>query len=167
MTLDPPISDAELMRIAQERVSQRIAEKAQRRERRAEKMAGPATKIHVVARAALPDRYLGMNKWERRRAQELDLLKKAGKIANWWGGKMSGITLQLGFDVRYTPDFMIQDVDGCLRLEEVKGFWRDDAKAKTRICASLYPFPLSVMVLTKEGWDVTHVKGTAVAEDDE
>lgn len=157
MSLDPTPSDTTLRELARER----LAQKAARRERAEARKADVPAAVRVTTRTALPDRFVGMNKWERRRAQELDALKRAGRIAGWWGGKMSGITLQLAFDTRYTPDFLIQDLDGSLRLEEVKGFWRDDAKVKTRVCASLYPFPIRVLVLTTAGWEITEVQGTA------
>lgn len=111
-----------------------------------------------AAKTDLPDKYVGMNKTEKRRAEELEAMFKAGEIAAWWGGRESGITLQLAFDTRYTPDFLIQENDGRLRLEEVKGYWRDDAKAKTKVCVAKYPFPLRVLVARKGGgWTITPI----------
>ena len=154
MSLDAPIPDEDLLRIAMER-QQRKNNRAALRELKYEE----PKPIKAVARTNLPDRYVGMNQWERKRAEELDAMVRRGEIAAWWGGKATGITLKLAFDTRYTPDFLIQELDGSLRLEEVKGFWRDDAKVKTNVCADKYPFPISV--LTKEkgqsGWTITPV----------
>lgn len=50
------------------------------------------------------------------------------------------VTLRLGDDVRYTPDFLVIAKDDVVEFHEVKGgFWRDDAKAKIRIAAEMYP----------------------------
>lgn len=50
------------------------------------------------------------------------------------------ITLKLGDDCRYTPDFWVLDRHGQLIAREVKGFWRDDAKVKIKVAARMYPF---------------------------
>ncbi len=62
----------------------------------------------------------------------------------------------LGDDLRYTPDFIVQKMDGSLEVEEVKGFWRDDARAKIKMFATLYPFPVRAYTKAKthSGWDV-------------
>lgn len=127
---------------------------------------GPDTAPEVpasrTATAPLPDPYADMNGWEKRRAQELEAMKRSGEILNWWGGKHRGITLKLAHDTRYTPDFLVQHIDGSLTLEEVKGFFRDDAKVKTKLCAALYPFPLRVLTAKPQkrggGWDITEVQ---------
>jgi hypothetical protein len=111
-----------------------------------------------TATSRIADRYADMNKTERKRAEELDAMKHAGEILDWWGGKVSGITLKLAHDTRYTPDFLIQERDGSLRLEEIKGFFRDDAKVKTKVCAAMYPFPLRVLKLVKGAWQIQEVK---------
>jgi hypothetical protein len=49
------------------------------------------------------------------------------------------MTFRLGPDCRYTPDFWSLDDDEVLALLEVKGFWRDDAKAKIRMASERYP----------------------------
>jgi hypothetical protein len=50
------------------------------------------------------------------------------------------ITLRLGDDCRYTPDFWVLGDDDVLEFHEVKGgFIRDDAKAKLRVAAEKYP----------------------------
>lgn len=49
------------------------------------------------------------------------------------------ITLRLGDDCRYTPDFFVVADDGVLEFHECKGFWREDAKVKIRVAAEKYP----------------------------
>lgn len=49
------------------------------------------------------------------------------------------ITLKLADDCRYTPDFWSLDEDDVLAFDEVKGFWRDDAKVKIRMAANKFP----------------------------
>jgi hypothetical protein len=57
-------------------------------------------------------------------------------------GKQHGfeeITLKLADDCRYTPDYWSLDDDDVLAFDEVKGFWRDDAKVKIKLAAKLFP----------------------------
>jgi hypothetical protein len=82
-------------------------------------------------------RRAGMNKTENAWADILDAWKKSGSVHEWW---FEGITFKLGDDCRYTPDFLVQRPDGKLECHEVKGFWRDDAKAKIRVAAGMFPF---------------------------
>jgi hypothetical protein len=49
------------------------------------------------------------------------------------------ITFKLADDCRYTPDFWSLDDDDILAFDEVKGFWRDDAKVKIRMAAKTFP----------------------------
>lgn len=106
-----------------------------------------------LAKALLLDVYAGMNKTERARAIDLEAMKRAGQIAAWWFEQW---TFKLADDCRYTPDFVIQKPDGSLEVEEVKGFWRDDARAKVKMFVSLFPFPVRAYskAKTHSGWDV-------------
>ena len=56
----------------------------------------------------------------------------------WFG--FEAITLKLGPRLRYTPDFAIVQKGGQLGFVEVKGFWRDDARAKIKAAAAAFPF---------------------------
>lgn len=61
-----------------------------------------------------------------------------------------GLTLKLAADCRYTPDFVVMNSEGLIECHEVKGFWRDDAKVKIRVAASLFPFRfVAVKKMTK------------------
>lgn len=78
-----------------------------------------------------------MNKTEQAYAQSLELEKQAGVIA-WY--KFEGLKLRLADNTFYSPDFFVMLQSGVLEAHEVKGFWRDDARAKIKIAADLYPF---------------------------
>lgn len=110
----------------------------------------------MIAPKALPrNLFAGMNKTEERRAIELEAMKRDGLIADWW---YEAVTFKLADDCRYTPDFLIQERDGSLRLEETKGFFRDDAKVKTKVMATTFPFPLRVLRWEKGGWAVEEIR---------
>lgn len=78
-----------------------------------------------------------MNKLERRRAGELEAMRLAGVIRAWY---FEAIALILADRTRYHPDFVIIGKLGMIEIEEVKGFWRDDARAKTKIASRHFPF---------------------------
>lgn len=95
------------------------------------------------------DLFSSMNKTEKHRAIQLEALKRDGQIRDW---RYEEITLKLGDDCRYTPDFAVIENDGTLRFEETKGFWRDDAKVKLRVAAKQFPCKFTAMQLVKGEW---------------
>ncbi len=101
----------------------------------------------------IPDLFAGMNKTEQRRAVELEALKRNGAIRSW---RYEAVTLKLADDCRYTPDFFIVQPSGAVLFEEVKGFWRDDAKVKLRVAAKLFPeFTFNAITAAKDGgWNI-------------
>lgn len=78
-----------------------------------------------------------MNKTESAYCQHLELRKRAGEIA-WY--RFEGIKLRLADNTFYTPDFAVMLATGEMELHEVKGFWTDDARVKTKVAADQYPF---------------------------
>jgi hypothetical protein len=78
-----------------------------------------------------------MNKGEAVYAGHLELLKRAGDVL-WY--RFEGLKLRLADNTFYTPDFAVLGADLVLECHEVKGFWQDDARAKIKIAADLYPF---------------------------
>lgn len=93
-----------------------------------------------------------MNKTEERYALLLDAEKMAGRVL-WW--KFEGLKLRLADNTFYTPDFNVMVADGVLEMHEVKGFWKDDARVKIKIAASMFPFRfLSFTPRKGGGWDV-------------
>jgi len=77
-----------------------------------------------------------MNKTEAAYAQMLEQRRAAGEVA-WF--KFEGIKLRLADNTFYTPDFFVMMADGALEAHEIKGYWVDDARAKIKIAADLYP----------------------------
>lgn len=96
-----------------------------------------------------------MNKTEAAYAASLEFRKIAGNVA-WY--KFEGVKLRLADNTFYSPDFFVMLSDGQLEAHEVKGFWRDDAKAKIKIAADMYPFRfVAVKVKAKKdggGWAI-------------
>jgi hypothetical protein len=77
-----------------------------------------------------------MNKTEAAYAATLDQRRQAGEVA-WF--KFEGLKFRLADNTFYTPDFAVMLADGMLEAHEVKGYWQDDARAKIKIAADLYP----------------------------
>ena len=48
--------------------------------------------------------------------------------------------MRLADNTFYTPDFAVLAADCVMECHEVKGWWQDDARAKIKIAADLYPF---------------------------
>jgi hypothetical protein len=96
-----------------------------------------------------------MNKTESRYAQELELRKRVGEIL-WC--EFEGITLKLGFDCRYTPDFAVMLANGELEMHEVKGFMKEDAQVKIRTAAKNFPFRFYLARWKDGGFEVKEVK---------
>lgn len=96
-----------------------------------------------------------MNKTEAAYDTHLAALQAAGLVL--WR-KFEGLKLRLADNTFYTPDFAVMRADGTMECHEVKGFWQDDARAKIKIAADMYPFRfIAVKVKPKKdggGWAV-------------
>lgn len=96
-----------------------------------------------------------MNKTEKAYSDYLQAMQNAGEIL-WF--KFEGIKLRLADNTFLTPDFFVLANDFALEVHEVKGFWHDDARAKTKIAAAMFPFRfISVKARAKKhggGWEV-------------
>jgi UDP-N-acetylmuramyl pentapeptide synthase len=72
--------------------------------------------------------------------------------------KFEGLKFRLADNTFYTPDFTVMLKSGALEAHEVKGFWQDDARAKIKIAADMYPIKfIAVKVRAKKrggGWEV-------------
>ncbi len=77
-----------------------------------------------------------MNGTERKMAEYLEVKRRAGEVL-WY--EFEKYTLKLATNTRYTPDFAVMLADYTLEFWEVKGFWRDDARVKIKVAASLFP----------------------------
>lgn len=78
-----------------------------------------------------------MNKTEAAYDSHLAARQAAGEI-QW--RKFEGLKLRLADNTFYTPDFAVMAADGVIECHEVKGLWQDDARAKIKIAADMYPF---------------------------
>lgn len=87
-----------------------------------------------------------MNKTEAAYSQELELKKQSGEILFW---KFEPMSLKLAPNTHYKPDFLVIEKDGTASFHEVKGFMTDDANAKIKIAAELFPF--SFVLVRKKG----------------
>lgn len=108
--------------------------------------------VAVIAKGEVPE-FKG-NKTEAAYMALLEARKRAGEIL-WY--QFEGITLKLADDTRYTPDFFVLMADGSLECHETKGFWRDDARVKIKVAASMFPFRFVAAKKAKGGgWDLEH-----------
>lgn len=96
-----------------------------------------------------------LNKTEAAYDSHLNLLLHAGEIL--WH-KFEGVKLRLADNTFYTPDFAVLAADGVMEMHEVKGFWLDDARAKIKIAADMYPFRFKAIKAKAKkdggGWEV-------------
>lgn len=96
-----------------------------------------------------------MNKTEMAYEAHLFMRKAAGEVA-WY--KFEGLKFRLADNTFYTPDFAVMLSTGELQAHEVKGFWQDDARAKIKIAADLYPLEfIAVKAKAKKdggGWAI-------------
>lgn len=96
-----------------------------------------------------------MNKTEEAYAATLQARQNAGEIA--WH-KFEGFKLRLADNTFYTPDFAVMLASGEIECHEVKGFWHDDARAKIKIAADMYPFRfVAIKARAKKdggGWEI-------------
>lgn len=90
------------------------------------------------------------SKAEARYADLLEARKRAGEIESWG---FEDITLVVGQAIdmtsRITPDFTVRRHDGRLELHEVKGWLRDDARAKLLGAVKQWPQFAWVLVWSK------------------
>lgn len=77
------------------------------------------------------------NKTEQAYENLLESMRISGEIL-WY--KFEGIKLRLADNTFYTPDFFVLMANGQLECRERKGHWQEDARAKIKIAADMYPF---------------------------
>lgn len=97
-----------------------------------------------------------MNKTEAAyAASALEPAKQRGEVL-WY--KFEGVKLRLADNTFLTVDFFVMLADGSLEAHEVKGRWEEDARAKIKIAADMYPFRfIAVQAEAKKrggGWKV-------------
>jgi len=111
----------------------------------------------MIARASAIDRRASrMNRTEADYAIVLEARYRRGEIAEY---HFEAITLRLGADCRYTPDFLVVLADGTVEFAEVKGFMRGDAQVKIKAAAAIYPFRFRLIRRDgRTGWKIEEVK---------
>jgi len=79
---------------------------------------------------------------EARRAQLLDLLIRGGQVRAW----KRQVRFELGtlYNV-YVVDFVVEEADGAVHAEDVKGYETREFKKNARLWAAFGPIPLWIL----------------------
>jgi hypothetical protein len=102
------------------------------------------------------------SKAEARRAETLDMLERAGKIASWRRAPRFDLTagaedVVVGW---YTPDFLVVHLDGTREAIEVKGRASRDLALRLNLFRALYPeIRLSVIDSDGNPWKPRRKRG--------
>lgn len=98
----------------------------------------PEARKAVLAKALTGSKVpRGMNKLEVAFSRILDEGVRDGTFDRW---DYEPVSLRLGKNTFFIPDFRVIFADGSETYYEVKGFWREDARAKIKIAASVHPY---------------------------
>lgn len=89
------------------------------------------------------------NKLEQEYASYLEQRKMAKEII-WYS--YEPIRIKLADNTFYSPDFLVMDRNYNLEVHEVKGWWRDDARVKIKVAASLFPAKFIAITKRKKQW---------------
>ena len=110
----------------------------------------------MIAKATLPDLFANMTGTEKLWAVSLEARKRRGEIHEWMYER---VTLKLGDDLRYTPDFFVILPDGLIEIYETKGaFIREDARVKLRAAAEMFPFRFVLAQYKAKVWTAWEIK---------
>jgi len=107
-------------------------------------------RLHALGRLKQGQR----NKTEARYEQYLELMKRAGEVL-WY--RFEGVKLRIGDNCFLTPDFAVMAGDGVMEMHDTKGakaVFSDDARAKMKAAAEMYPFRFKAVYPVKSGWEV-------------
>lgn len=98
-----------------------------------------------------------MNQTEARYVRDvLEPERASGSIVFW---AYESVKLRLGANLHLTPDFIVIRADGGVEFRDPKGFVEEDARAKFKMAASLYPhfrFMLARKRAKKDGGQWEH-----------
>lgn len=98
----------------------------------------PPSDVKAVANLSHIGDRQRMNKLEARFADYLEWLIEQGEVVHY---EYENHKVRLAANKTwYTPDFWVIRHDGRIEIYETKGFWRDDARIKTKVAAALYPW---------------------------
>ena len=87
-----------------------------------------------------------MNKTEEAFSWILERRRLAGEILEW---AFEPEKFRLSDNTFYTPDFRVIMADETVVFYEVKGFMRDDAAVKIKVCAEQHPYPFRLVKMVK------------------
>lgn len=97
-----------------------------------------------------------MNKLEEAFGNYL-FAQRSEQIVKWF--KYEGITLKIGDDCRYTPDFFVMQADNELVCYEIKGpFKRDDSVVKLKAAAHTFPFRFFLVTREEGQWNILEIR---------
>lgn len=113
-----------------------------------EKQLGNPVSALVIPQAVAAEPKSRMNGLETRYGQKLDELIERGGVAAW---RFEAINLRLADATFYRPDFLVILKSGHIEFHETKGYWREDARVKIKVAASLYPWFTFVAIQEKNG----------------
>jgi len=92
-----------------------------------------------------------MNKTEKRYSELLEARKKSGDVL-WW--KFDALSLRLGDNLHYKPDFLVLTAESALECHETKGgYITEDGNMKIKMAAAIYPFRFLMQKWVKGKWD--------------
>lgn len=103
----------------------------------------------MTARATITLPSARMNGTERRYAEYLDLLMRAGEAVERWDFDCE--KLRLADTTFYSPDFRVIR-GGLVEFHEVKGHWEDDARVKIKVAASIHPYVFRAVTDVRGKW---------------
>jgi len=93
-----------------------------------------------------------MNQTEKKYAERLELLKRAGEIL-WY--EFEPANLRLADKCFYRIDFMVLTKDMELQVHEIKGgFITDDSLVKIKAAAEKFPFAFIMYQYIKKEWTI-------------
>jgi len=89
--------------------------------------------------------------WEANYARYLNFLKSKGQIKDWQYEPQTFEFRERHGTTRYTPDFMVENMDSSVEYHEVKGYF--DKKSKTKIKRFRRDYPeLKLIVIDAENY---------------
>lgn len=95
----------------------------------------PANEAGALGRGKVPAEK--MNKTEAAYSAHLEVRRLAGDIL--WH-RFQPWRLRLADGALYTPDFGVLNANGFIECHETKGFWREAARVRIKVAASIHPF---------------------------
>lgn len=120
---------------------------------------GRARAAAVEGRLPVDQSRGGRSKLQAAWADGLELRRRAGELAIVLEENLS---LRMADRTWYRPDFLVVTAQGRLEIHEVKGHWRDDARAKWKIAAELNRWATFLAITRGRGrdgaWEIEQAK---------